>query len=436
MSIQTVLDLSKNNNILSSLQETVTYTQLERLYLNQTNVTHLPAFATSLKELHLENSFYLKKIAVTSSLELLNCSRSPKLKEIPLLVNLTYLNCSSCIKATLPYLPNLTYLNCNNMQSKKLPELSVKLKKMHLMNNCLTSVDFKHLTNLTSLHIERNKLTDIILPTSLIKLYCDDNEIKKLDLTNLNLIKLDCSRNKLVTPIYLPTTLTCLYISSNGLPDLGNISQLHKLDFLACFNNSLKYLPRLTSLTKLYCEYNNLEFIDIPNLLFLHANNNQLTSIHSLTKLTDLDVGLNKLTSLPNMPNIEYLLVSYNPLKLLPYIPKVQKLWVDDTKITTLPNIPKAIALCLRNTGIKMLPPINANVNIYADENQLLFTENRDWIIFHKFKNLYYQLKYGKKIEAKFIKFRNRNLNNEILFAPHLKNYKQFANPLTLSTML
>jgi hypothetical protein len=57
---------------------------------------------------------------------------------------------------------------------------------------------------------------------------------------------------------------------------------------------------------------------------------------------------------------------------------------------------------------------------------------------FWRFKETYYKLKYGHRLERYFlnvIKKRKQQINNELLYSPQLKFYKQFADPITLETM-
>ena len=113
-----------------------------------------------------------------------------------------------------------------------------------------------------------------------------------------NLIKLNCSNNKLIS-----------------LPPLNeNLKELH------CSNNQLTSLQPLNeNLELLYCENNQL--ISLPpfnkNLKTLGCYSNQLTFLPHLNEnLQNLGCGKNQLTSLPDLTeNLKALYCSNNPIR-------------------------------------------------------------------------------------------------------------------------
>ena len=91
--------------------------------------------------------------------------------------------------------------------------------------------------------------------------------------------------------------------SSINISDLTGIEAFTALTVLYCGNNQLTSLDvsNNTALTQLYCLENNLTSLDVSNntsLLGLNCNYNQLISLDVNTALTELGCGINNLSSL------------------------------------------------------------------------------------------------------------------------------------------
>ena len=121
--------------------------------------------------------------------------------------------------------------------------------------------------------------------TALNYLYCPDNQLTSLDVTNnAALIQLNCSGNQLIfLDVSQNTTLTDLVCNTNQLTSL-NISQNTALTDLACVDNQLTSLDlsNNAALTYLELQTNQLTTLDVSqntNLTFLNCINNQLTSL-------------------------------------------------------------------------------------------------------------------------------------------------------------
>jgi Leucine-rich repeat (LRR) protein len=134
-------------------------------------------------------------------------------------------------------------------------------------------------------------LTGIEAFNNLIYLYCDDNQLTSLDVSNhTNLSRLDCDDNQ----------LTSLDVSMN--------TNLSRLD---CRNNLLTSLDVSinTGLSTFNCFNNLLTSLDVSNntgLLNFSCNNNQITSLNvtNNTNLNELSCAGNPLTSLDVTNNI------------------------------------------------------------------------------------------------------------------------------------
>jgi Leucine-rich repeat (LRR) protein len=152
-------------------------------------------------------------------------------------------------------------------------------------------------------------------------------------------------------------------------------------------------LERFRKLKELYCSYNKLTSLPLlPNTL------------------KELYCGGNKLTSLPILPNtLERLSCSYNKLTILPKLPNtLEKLFCSGNKLTILPNLPNTLK------------------ELFCDNNLLPFEDIKSWNQFNKFKETFYRLKYGRRLERYYIKnIRNKNINEEIIEIVDFNFYKR-----------
>ena len=234
---------------------------------------------------------------------------------------ITSINCASQkIKSLkgIEYFPELQYLWC---QDNELTELDVSSNPELIRLNCGSSTnDGTILGNkLTSLDVSEN--------TKLQYLYCQHNQLEKLDVSrNLDLVQINCANNQISTlDVSKNTKLQILYCGSNSLSKLDvskntelitlecyvnqlttlDISKNTKLQYLHCMNNKLKMLDvsRNTSLRTLGCTYNQLNQLDLRNNTLLegmYCHHNQIGNL-DLTKNTRLNwisCYANKITSL------------------------------------------------------------------------------------------------------------------------------------------
>jgi len=182
---------------------------------------------------------------------------------------------------------------------------------------------------LTVLKVNNNGLTGYASfagLTELIILYCYDNNLTGLDITNCKkLIDLDCSEN-LLTELDVSTNIGLGEINCR----LNNISVLDvsnnpKLKYLHCNNN--KYITQLDLsncplLIWVFCQGNRLTKLDVTNCLqleWLSCGNNQLTElfVSNLTQLKRLYCFHNKLNelNLNGCTALETLSISVNRIK-------------------------------------------------------------------------------------------------------------------------
>jgi len=216
---------------------------------------------------------------------------------------------------------NLTVLNAHdrNISSVVGLEAARNLNTLLLFSNHLTNFFLPSLTNLVSLNLSGNFLTNVSLPggmTHLFSFVMAGNPLAQLtlpaDLTRLE--ELDLENNQL-TSFNLPSTLTGLGVLDLGFNSLTNFSLpggLTNLDMLRLSSNSLTNFTvpgGLTRLTQLYIDDNRLTRFTLPagltNLHVLDLFFNQLTNLNlpaDLQNLISLDLDNNQFTSL-NLPS-------------------------------------------------------------------------------------------------------------------------------------
>jgi len=149
------------------------------------------------------------------------------------------------------------YIFCNSLNISNLigMEAFTALTSLYCENNQLTSLDVSQNLALTDLLCANNLLTSLVLGnnTALGHLNCIDNNLINLDLSqNTALYRLACDNNQ----------LTSLDVSSNTI-----------LTALLCYDNQLTSLDlsQNTILTDLICNNNQLTSLDLRN-----GNNNLL----------------------------------------------------------------------------------------------------------------------------------------------------------------
>ncbi len=163
-------------------------------------------------------------------------------------------------------------------------------------------------TALTQLYCYNNLLTDLDVSnnTALTQLACGNNLLTVLNVTsNVNLTYLQCIYNQLTTlNVSSNVALTQLDCYNNQLTAL-NVSNNTALTQLECGNNQLTTLDvsGSTALTQLYCYNNQLTNLDVSNhtgLTQLNCRSNQLTSLNvsANTALQYLQCYDNLLTTL------------------------------------------------------------------------------------------------------------------------------------------
>lgn len=302
----TYLDISNSN--ITSLQGLESFTNLQFLdcsnnpimmdmdfnvlkklvYLGYSNIQ-------SKQYLQIENLPELTTIIADglTNLKYVQCTGNPKLGTLSL-------NGAANLTEILATNNKLTVLNLQGL---------IGLKKLHCSGNQLTTLDATNFSYLESLDCSGNLLTSLKVNglTKLYSLSCQYNKLLQLDLSGLtNLGYLLCHSNQLMSlNVSGSTNLIELYCDGNAIPSL-NLNGLQKLEYVNCSSNQLQALSvnglpklkairsinnklttldlsQLASLTKLECSYNQLKTLDVSNLSKLeelNCSNNKLDFLY------------------------------------------------------------------------------------------------------------------------------------------------------------
>jgi len=174
------------------------------------------------------------------------------------------------------------------------------------LNDSVPTKNIDTLTYLWVAHIGIWDLTGIEDFTALTKLYCENNNLKSLDVSkNIALTVLWCGGNILKNlDVSKNSKLKELVCELNSIKNL-DVSNNSALEFLYCGNNNLTSLDvsKNSKLRELHCGANDLSILDLtfnPSLIELSCSKNSLISLDLSrnTYLTELRCSNNNLTSL------------------------------------------------------------------------------------------------------------------------------------------
>jgi Leucine-rich repeat (LRR) protein len=205
-------------------------------------------------------------------------------------------------------------ISCNgNMADLTGIEAFTALTVLYCYNNQITSLDVSNNTALTSLYCSYNQLTslDVSSATALTHLDCEQNQLTSLDVSNnTSLTSFGCSGNQLTSlDVTQNTALTQLQCNNNQLTTL-DLSQNTSLTWLNCYDNQLTSLNLngATALEGLYAWNNQLVNLDVSqntSLISLLCNNNQLISLDLSQISCALQINESDFSENPNLNCVE-----------------------------------------------------------------------------------------------------------------------------------
>lgn len=163
--------------------------------------------------------------------------------------------------------------------------------------------------SITAVFLAENELTELVVnnvASTLRRLYCGDNKLKTLNLTDCKeLVSLDCQGNALETLSIGSSLIEDLNVADNKLTSHGLRSGAN-VTSLVCANNkmtAISYLSSMTGLKALFCQGNEItslatsKCVELQQLL---AFDNKLKTFNSapLVNLKNLWIGGNQLETL------------------------------------------------------------------------------------------------------------------------------------------
>ncbi|BDS15607.1 T9SS type A sorting domain-containing protein [Aureispira anguillae] len=245
---------------------------------------------------------------------------------------------------------------------------------------------FNGMLNLNSLNIA--DLTGIESFTNLNTLYCSNNQLSTLNLSNNTALStLSCNNNQL-SSLNLSSNplLTLVACNDNQLSSL-NLSNNPLLSLLSCNNNQLSNLNirNNTSITRLYCDNNQLSSLDLSGntmLDLLSCNNNQLANLNlnGNIALKLLACNNNQLTNLNLDDNTAITAIACNNNKLsridLSNNTALMTLSCDNNQLTVL-DLDKNATLTRLSCNNNQLSHLDlskntALVRLFCTNNQLI----------------------------------------------------------------
>jgi len=177
-------------------------------------------------------------------------------------------------------------LNIGNQQISDLTGIKdfVALTELYCYNNQLSSLDVSNNTVLTTLYCSGNNLTflDISQNLALTTLFCFENQLNSLDVSlNTDLTRLQCGSNLLTSlDTSQNSALVELNCGNNPLTSI-DVSFNTALTDLLCQNTIITSLDlsQNINLSSLYCIDNQLTSLDVKNdnnanITFFNAKNN------------------------------------------------------------------------------------------------------------------------------------------------------------------
>ena len=208
----------------------------------------------------------------------------------------------------------VTELNCDGISVSSLTGVGVfkSLEYLYCGNNSLETLDVSQNTNLLGLECTGNLLTglDISNNTKLVFLTCDYNKISTLTLGSLTKPEeIYCANNRLVSlDLSHCTTLKKLDCSENRLTNL-DVSSCSQLEDLSCSANKLTSLILGTNsnLTWLYCNNNQLVNLDVSGCVSVKCidcstnnlksfdvrNNKAISMLYCTDEIGSIDISNN-----------------------------------------------------------------------------------------------------------------------------------------------
>ncbi|KAF9046485.1 hypothetical protein BJ165DRAFT_1472061 [Panaeolus papilionaceus] len=286
------------------------------------------------------------------------------------------------------FLPRLDLLCLNHNELAWLSGIPTSVRTLSVAHNCLSGItSYSHLLNLENLDISHNEvdsLRQLECLRHLRELKADGNKITSLDgLQRMDgLVKLSVQGN-LIKSIDLGECrwkrLEMLNISHNRLDSIEGLSSLQSLIALNMDMNSLGHLAVQSTMSRLRIlrvSGNRLQNLDVgamPNLRTLYADNNSLTTLARMDRLSKLEnlslrnqSGRGLRIQSREVRDVKRLYLSGNPLKTDFLEEPCYNLIYLELAACRLTGLPEGMAKLLPNLRV-----LNLNYNFLEDVRAL-----------------------------------------------------------------
>lgn len=188
----------------------------------------------------------------------------------------------------LPQNGNLRFVNCsvNNLRDLKVP---YGVEYLFCDDNQLDRLELPH--TIQAVHCCRNNLRHLVLPEGTRNVSCSGNRLERLVLPK-SVINVNCSCNKIRSLKIVPG-LRKLYCDCNRIKRLNMLDNLIEL---SCSRNHLRSLTVPIGMQKLWCDSNQLTQLEIPigNLKTLWCKKNELTELRIYHPIEHVHCDSNK----------------------------------------------------------------------------------------------------------------------------------------------
>ncbi|MCT4566582.1 MAG: NEAT domain-containing protein [Maledivibacter sp.] len=354
---------------------------------NMTNMTGLEILDVrynSQEGIPLKNISQIKELVKLKSLNISSCNLD-LLPNLSKLADLEYLNARSNSLTTLDNsgiekLSSLTQFIADKNKLKDIDLSEYKLTNLNYLSlneNELTSLAVKDLPELTELNVRANALGD------------ENGHITLQGLPKLTKLNLASNGFKAMPDISSLTELTTIDISSNKLTDItGNLSSLTKVtEFNANYNEitSISNICDMTALAKIQVEDNNLQVLpdginNITGLNQLNLNKNKLShlpkDLSGLKNLKILKLSNNSFETGPDsfghLTGLTALYLDQNNLKTLPSsMGNLKKLQTMDISYNKFSEFPDCISKLTALTEIDLGNNTLADLDVDSENNEV-----------------------------------------------------------------
>lgn len=178
------------------------------------------------------------------------------------------------------------------------------------------------------------------LPEELKYLFISSNEIDVIeDISYLRELKVfECSNNNLEYLPKLPHYVKEISCRSNKLKNMDAVKECNFIQRLDCSHNNINKLPAISTIEILRCAYNNIEHIPAyKNMIKLDCRNNNIRQIESMDNLQILECDKNKLTAINKFPNLTCIYCNSNEITEITDLNKIEVIYCLKNRIEKLP---------------------------------------------------------------------------------------------------